>query len=95
MKQKTSNSYMERPEDLLTTIKKAQPDSQLYAAIRQRIKNRELEATPWSILRIAAILCGVFLCVEAYVISTPTVDDMADEITLVSVNSNTLYDDNE
>ena len=95
MKQKTSNNYMERPEDLLTTIKKVQPDSQLYAAIKQRIKNREPEATPWSILRIAAILCGLLLCVEAYVISTPTVDDMSDEIALVSVNSNTLYDDNE
>jgi hypothetical protein len=43
MKQKTSNNYMERPEDLLTTIKKVQPDSQLYTTIRQRIKNKELQ----------------------------------------------------
>jgi hypothetical protein len=95
MKQKTSNNYMERPEDLLTTIKKVQPDSQLYTAIKQRIKNRELEATPWNFLRIAAILCGLLLCAEAYVISSSTVDEMTDEIALVSVNSNTLYDDNE
>ena len=94
MKEKTSNKHMERPEDLLKNIQKVQPDPKLYAAIKQRIKNREVETTPWSLLRIAAILCGLLLCVEAYVIMTPSTTDTDATIAIVSVNSNTLYDDN-
>ena len=94
MKQKTSNIKMENPEDLLKAIQKVQPDPKLYAAIKQQIKNRSAEKTPWSILRIAAILCGLLLCVEAYIIATPTMIEMDDEMALVFVNSNTLYDDN-
>ena len=94
MKEKTSNKHMERPEDLLKKIQKVQPDPKLYAAIKQRIKNREVETTPWSLLRIAAILCGLLLCVEAYVIMTPSTTDTDATIAIVSVNSNTLYDDN-
>ena len=95
MKQKTSNKYMERPEDLLKMIQKVQPDPKLYAAIKERIKNRKVEATPWSILRIAAILCGLLLCVEAYVIIKPSTSERDEAMAIVSVNSNTLYDDNE
>ncbi len=86
---------MEHPEDLLKNIQKVAPDPKLYAAIKQRIKNREIETTPWGILKIAAILCGILLCAEAYIIATPAAIDIDDEIALVSVNSNTLYYDNE
>lgn len=95
MKQKTSNTQMESPENLLKTIQKVQPDPKLYAAIKQRINNRKAEVTPWGILRIAAILCGLLLCVEAYIVITPSTTEIDDTIALVSVNSNTLYDDNE
>ncbi len=95
MKQKTSNIQMEKPENLLQTIQQVQPDPKLYTAIKQRVKNRELETTPWSILKIAAILCGILLCAEAYIIATPATADFDNELALVSVNSNTLYDDNE
>lgn len=94
MKEKTSNKYMERPEDLLKKIQKVQPDPKLYAAIKQRIKNRETEKTPWGILRIAAILCGILLCVEAYIIITPSTAETEDTIALVTINSNNIYDDN-
>ncbi|EDM45069.1 hypothetical protein SCB49_03074 [unidentified eubacterium SCB49] len=86
---------MENPENLLQSIKKVQPDPELYATIRQRIRDREKETTPWNILKIAAILCGVLLCIEAYIVIAPSSIETDDTIALVSENTNTLYNDNE
>lgn len=88
---------MESPEDLLKKVQRVQPDPKLYAAIKQRIHNQATPTTPWSLLKIAAVLCGVLLCVEAYIITNPVSaeTEAEDLIALVSVNENNLYDDNE
>lgn len=95
MKQKTSNIQMEKPENLLQTIQQVQPDPRLYAAIKQRIKYRQTEFTPWKLLKIAAALCGVLLCAEAYIYTTSSTKEADDLIALISINSNTIYDDSE
>lgn len=93
MKEKPSKQLMEPQLDLLSTLKKAQPDPALYAAIKQRINQQKEQSVPWAFLQAVAAIFVVMFATQIYFTSTTTLTDSEDVSALVTINSNTLYDE--
>lgn len=79
--------------ELLSTIKKVQPDPALYAAIKQRIKNKTEQSLPWAFLRAAAAIFVIMVAAQLYFNHKNTFSESEDIYASVAVNSNTLYDE--
>lgn len=84
---------MESQLKLLSTIHKVQPDPKLYAAIKQRIKQKQEQFVPWSFIRAVAAIFAVMLAAQIYITTATSLTDSDDLSALVPVNSNTLYNE--
>ncbi len=93
MKEKQSKQTMEQQFKLLGTIRKAQPDTKLYAAIKLGIKEKQEQAVPWEFLRSVAAIFILMFAAQIYFTSTTSLSENDNKNTIVSVNSNTLYDE--
>lgn len=83
---------MEEQLKILSTIHKVAPNPELYATIKQRIINKE-QSIPWFFLSAVAAIFIIMFAAQMYVTSTSSLIEENEISTLISVNSNTLYDD--
>ena len=92
MNKTSSNKQMENQLNQLGTLKRLEPNENLFDSINSKIRNYKKETISWAWLRTAAAITICIFSIEFFTIKSESSSSNSIE-SLVPISNNTLYND--